>query len=126
MDQGFENVWWDTRGREDGKERRQISIWRSRAFYGASRGTKRSGKDKEETDEIMLDRAANLIHVKESHPICRDFHHRLQFGFQLENRSVHVYGSDLKVSSIFTAVQVFFARSCAKCLRRSARLSIFV
>ncbi|KOX72408.1 hypothetical protein WN51_01507 [Melipona quadrifasciata] len=62
---------------------------------------------KREADKTIVDRAANLIHVKQSHPICRDFHHRLQLGFQLENRSVYVYGPNLQVASvIFIAVQV--------------------
>lgn len=69
---------------------------------------------KREADKTIVDRAANLIHVKQSHPIRRDFHHRLQLGFQLENRSVHVYGPNLQVASmIFIAVQGISAEEAA-------------
>lgn len=65
---------------------------------------------KRKADKTIVDRAANLIHVKQSHPIRRDFHHRLQLGFQLENRSVYVYGPNLQAASvIFIAVQVIGA-----------------
>lgn len=89
-------------GLMQGKEK-IILISQFRAFYGVFRETKRSAKHKKEWDKIKIDRLADLIYVKQPHPIRRDFHHRFQLGFQFENRPVHVYGSNLQAPSIFIA-----------------------